>query len=525
MWSEAKYYIGVAAGLSRLRRSPRVSDPASTIRRQKGQREHYFLQLAERALSTPEHIYQQLFAWAGCTWGDLRTETGRHGLEATLRRLRAAGVYISNREFRGGAEIVRSGRSFPCAPGAFRNTTGDGSFRSVTSGSGGARFQVARNLDMLRHVEMYHQLNCEEFELERRECVLLASILPSSWPLQQLVRHRRAGAPVARWFAPEVDGPHAGQYRGATRLMCAQAYVEGGGIPFPEFIGPDGFAVVARHIANSRRRRGVHLRTSVSFGARVARSAVEQGLDISGTLFNVSGEPLTDAKRRVMEEAGAAVVAQYHATEVSAIGFGCRHMQDGNRVHLIDDANCLFTAGENGSSRGPLFVTTAAPFVPNFLVNLELDDEVTMKPTACDCRFAEAGLTTEVRDIFSYGKVTAQGMMMQSRDLAIALETRLPAQFGGIAGDYQLSEEEAGPQTQIVLRVSPRTGTRDLFAVREQLLEEIRTIYGGALSSRVWSYTDGLTVRLEEPVATPTGKVHTVRLIAATSPQDVRREN
>jgi hypothetical protein len=193
-------------------------------------------------------------------------------------------------------------------------------------------------------------------------------------------------------------------------------------------------------------------------------------------------------------------------------------MQDGNRVHLVDDANCLFTAGPDGSDRGPLFATTAAPFSPNFLINLELDDTVTLLPARCQCRFMEAGLTTEVRDIFSYSKITGQGMMLQSADLLALLEERLPARWGGIAGDYQLSEEEAGAQTQMVLRVSPRTGVRNISGVHEDFMVELRNIYGGHLSSRVWTFTGGFTVRLEEPVSTPTGKVYSIRLIGGNTP-------
>jgi hypothetical protein len=192
-------------------------------------------------------------------------------------------------------------------------------------------------------------------------------------------------------------------------------------------------------------------------------------------------------------------------------------MQDGNRVHLIDDTNCLFTSGDDGTGRGPLFATTAAPFPPNILINLELDDTVTLLPSRCGCAFATAGFTTEVRDIFSYSKITGQGMMVQSTDLMALLEERMPGRFGGIAGDYQLSEEEAGAQTQMVLRVSPRTGAQDIDALREHFFAELRNMYGGHLSSRVWSFTDGFSIRLEEPIVTATGKVPSIRLIGSTA--------
>lgn len=517
MWSEAQHYMATAAGIAKFQLAPIDRDGVETIRRQRAQRSTHFLTLAEYALGTPGHIYQRLFAWAGCEFGDLRAQVGRDGLEGTLRRLLAAGLYVSNSEFRGRKEIVRGGKHFPVEAGGFRNPGGRGQVRTRTSGSSGKPFQVEKGLAMLRHVAAYYGVNIAEFGLAERECVLLGSVLPSSWPLMYLERYRRGGAPVAKWFAPAVEGSKALAYKAVTRYICAQSYAIGRGMPFPEYLGPEGFLPVARYVAAAKRRRPVHLRSSVSFGARVAQAALEAGLDIAGTIFCVSGEPLTEGKRRVIEATGSTVIAQYHATELSAIGFGCQAMHDGNRVHLIDDANCLFTAGEDGTGRGPLFATTAAPFPPNILINLELDDTVTLLPSRCGCQFEAAGFTTEVRDIFSYSKVTGQGMMVQSMDLMALLEERMPGRFGGIAGDYQLSEEEAGSQTQMVLRVSPRTGAQDIDALREHFFAELRTMYGGHLSSRVWSFTDGFSIRLEEPIATATGKVPSIRLIGSTA--------
>ncbi len=516
MFAEAAHYLGVARGIAEFQLAPRTGDVEGAIQRQREERETHFLTLARGVLGQPDHIYRRLFDWAGCSYGDLENEVRGKGAERTLRRLREAGVYVSNHEFRGRKEIVRGGRRFEAKAGAFLNPDGQGAWRSVTSGSGGKRFQVRRKLEMLRHVEGYHTLNVREFDLGNRECVLLASILPSSWPLLQAVRHQREGAPVAKWFAPGITGAKASQYLAATRFICGQSYLLGKGLPFPEMLGADGFARVARYMEQAKRRRPVQLRSSVSFGARVAKAALEAGLDISGTLFQVSGEPLTAAKRQVMESTGSLVVAQYHATELSAIGFGCREMADGNRAHLIDDANLFFTDESAGLGRGRLFATTGATFVPNVLINLEMDDTVTLAPAGCDCAFSRAGFTTEVRDIFSYSKITGQGMMIQSHELLALLEERLPGRFGGIAGDFQLCEEEREGQTQMVLRVSPRTGIVDLQRVNDYFFEQIRMVYGGHLSHRVWSYTGGLSVVREEPVATATGKVHAIRLIGQT---------
>ena len=123
-----------------------------------------------------------------------------------------------------------------------------------------------------------------------------------------------------------------------------------------------------------------------------------------------------------------------------------------------------------------------------------------------------AGFTLQARDIFSYGKVTCQGITMYASDLIELLETTLPAQFGGSPGDYQLVELEGAGQTEMVLRVSPRPGVRHIDPVREFFIHKLGGLYGGSLSQRVWGFSGGFRVIVQEPETTFTGKVHALRL-------------
>jgi len=118
-----------------------------------------------------------------------------------------------------------------------------------------------------------------------------------------------------------------------------------------------------------------------------------------------------------------------------------------------------------------------------------------------------------VRDIFSYGKLTGQGITLFGSDAVSILETALPRRFGGSPGDYQLVEQEGGQQTEVVLRVSPRTGVGSTEDVREFFLSELRKCYGGTLAARLWKHSAGFTVMLEEPYATRGGKVLPLHLL------------
>jgi hypothetical protein len=46
---------------------------------------------------------------------------------------------------------------------------------------------------------------------------------------------------------------------------------------------------------------------SVSAAVRICLAAKENGMDISGTLFQIGGEPFTPARARVLESVGAAL--------------------------------------------------------------------------------------------------------------------------------------------------------------------------------------------------------------------------
>ena len=215
------------------------------------------------------------------------------------------------------------------------------------------------------------------------------------------------------------------------------------------------FSPVSEWIA-ARRAQGVFtsLTSYVSPAVRVAAAMKER--------LNVTGATLTDSKRAVIERAGAEIRINYATTEIGAIGASCRQMKTGNCVHLYRDALAVIShrrpAPLSDVQVNSLLFTTLLPFAPHLFINVEMDDSGTIAPAACDCALSRAGLTTCIQDIGSSGKLTGQGITLVGSDIVRILEVDLPAQFGGHPGDYQLVEHEGSSQTQITLRISPRTG-------------------------------------------------------------------
>lgn len=521
MIAEVLHYSRMALGLRQYLRSKPYPDAEAVIRHQLENRESIFLSTVRQTIfSNPGNPYHEMFRLAGCTFEDLEQAVRKSGLETALGVLHRQGIYVTHDEFKGKAEIVRSGRHIPATPASFRNPLGSGLMMSTTSGSRspGTRAPLSTKIKLYREAQT--QLRMRELGLEDYVSIELRPILPSNTGLSSCLRGKRLGHKVERWFAVGGSVRDSGHYRLATRGMVAISNLLGGGAPQPTYLTPNDFTEVAAWLAR-RRAEGAKcvVGSYTSPAVRAAAVAVEKGLDISGTEFLVAGEALTDAKRAVIERAGAVAHVSYPISEVGLVGHACRRMQTGNRVHLFHDNLAVIShkrlAPLSDVEVNSLLFTPLLPFCPYTLVNAEMDDSGVIEPAHCDCLFSRFGFTQQVRDVFSFGKLTGQGMTLIGSDLLRILEEALPSRLGGAPGDYQLVEHEGAAQTQITLRVSPRVRGISVEKVRECFLNEVRGYYGGALAARTWSHAEGVSVVVAEPLSTMTGKVLPLHLLGS----------
>ena len=525
MLQEIKFYSKTAWGLRQFLRTPPIADPEAYVRHNLANRTPNFLSLVERGIfQNPSSPYNEMFRLAACTFGDLQSEVQRNGLEPTLKRLREAGVYLTHDEFKGKTPIVRAGREIPSRDGSFRNPqVANALSEGISSGSRSKGTRSPRSIGRLLDREARFKIRNREFGLSNRIRIELKPILPSGTGLGPGQRGLREGYPVERWFAVGGGLRDSGHYRFVTHCLVRWAGLLGCRAPLPTYLAPNDFSVVAEYIAR-RRREGapaaVHAFPSPA--VRVAAAATELGLDISGTLFFVGGEALTDAKRETIQRAGAEVYPFYPISEVGPIGESCRQMNTGNCVHFYEDNVVAFVhrrrANLSDAEVNALQFTSLLKHCPHVLVNAEMDDAGVIGPAQCDgnCEFSRLGFTKQVSEIFSFGKLTGQGMTLVGTDLLKILEEILPARLGGAPGDYQLVETEGAAQTQLSLRVNPRIQAAP-EKIRECFLRELKTFYGGALASRMWSHAQGVEVVSGQPYATRTGKIHALHLLSPPS--------
>ncbi len=516
MLKEALYYSRMAWHFGRFLRMPPVRDPQALLRHHLEHRDENFLALVHRGVfENPRSPYHHLMRLAGCTFGDLGESVRRSGLEATLEKLRQNGVYLTHAEAKG-APVERHHRVIANDPAA---TANPGCSHGIESISGGSRSvgTATPTSNTYRHYRAaYDAVLREDLGVKGAAFVSLQPILPAPQGLVNSALASMHGLTVERWFAAGGAPGEGLPYRVVTHLMVLEARLLGCRLQHPTYLERDDFSPVAQWIAETRRQgRCVWVRGNVSSSTRVCAAARDGAYDIAGTIFIASGEGLTEAKRGVIESAGARACPLYVASEVGTIGMACRHVT-GNSVHLFSDSVAVIShrrpAKFSDVEVDSLLFTSLNPFASRVLINAELDDAGTIEPATCDCAFTRAGYRTVIRDVHSFGKLTGHGLSLAGTQLVSLLEDRLPARFGGVPGDYQLVEIEGADQTEVRLCVSPRVGAVDPQSVHAFFMTEIRTVYGGAISRRIWEQTSSLKVEIVEPYRTRTGKVHPLHL-------------
>jgi hypothetical protein len=514
-----RHYMALVTGLHHYLKTPVGKEPESLLREQLANRKNLWLDTVRRVVfDDPDHPYYKMFGLAGCTVPDLVESVRNKGLESTLSDLRDSGVYLSHDELKGKAPIVRSGREISSDKTSFDNPDIKSGVQTSSGGSRSEGTKITVGTACRLHWDAYYQFNIRALDLSERVQLQVKPVLPAGAGLGCCISYTRLGCPVQKWFAfggPLEDSFH---FRILTHFLVLVSRFHAVRTPFPSHLPQNDFSPAASLIAELRSRgqfSAVGCFTSPA--VRIVSTALDKGLDIRGTLFLVSGEALTSAKRELIESAGCEVLSRYHIAEVGPIGYGCRSMNKGNSVHLFSDSvaaiNYRQPAPLSDVEVNSLYFTTLLPSAAKILINADMDDVGNIEQANCDCLWCRFGFDKQISDIHSVGKLTGYGMSLVGTEIVQILEGKLPARFGGSPADYQLVEEEGKGETQLTLRVGLRVQGCSAEEIRDFFLEEIRDCYAGRLASRVWSHAEALRVTRGEPFVTPSGKVLPLQLM------------
>jgi hypothetical protein len=534
--SEARAFARFLWGLPRfLRQRMSLDEAKAIIQRRLREREQNFLDSLEAGVfANPRSPYRAMLDLAGCESGDLRQSVGQHGLEATLRRLREEGVYVTFEEFKGRAPIVRAGRQIPAGPGDFDNPHLKQYFSVTTGGSSGAGRRVSMDLThmlarlpqrvLIQHVQGIAGLPAANW-----------SDIPPAGGLTGMLMSVPAGGVPHKWFSASKGGRDGTSLRFAlaTHTALSVARLCGARVSWPEYLPFDQAGRLARWARDRLQESGgCTIHGSVSRMLRVAIAAAEEGIDLTGAIIRGGGEPPTPAKVARITRTGAVFRSSYAYTEVGSVGTSCLSSSHPNDQHFLKDHLAMIQAPRQvpgfDLEVDAFCFTTLLPTAPKLLLNVESDDYGIVETRSCGCPWEELGFPDHILDIRSFRKLTGEGVTLVGSDVERILDEVLPGRFGGSALDYQLLEEEDEQGfTRLTLLVAPGVALPDEDAPIAVMLEALHLMGARGGSSRlIWGQANTLRVRREEPRLTSRGKLMPLQLSrqvrsASPEPRDV----
>jgi hypothetical protein len=402
--------------------------------------------LRDAVFAVPHSPYRALLRHAGYGYRDVARLVQHEGPEGALGRLYRDGVYLTVDEYKGRTDVVRGSLTLRVGPEQLANVLAARHLAVSTSGSRGRPAPLFRDLEFVRRGAAWERLVAEACAGPGyRGAVWMPPGGSAVLPLLRMLMASRRAQPV--WFSqldPEAPDFPA-RYRWSARALRVAAAGAGRSFPSPIYAPVDDPSPVLGWVDGARRagRRAV-LVCVASAVVALALAAGRARRDLANLVCWAMGEPMTAARRAIIEAAGATVVPIYGSMESGSLAFGCLSPQAPDDLHVLRHASALVAAGDaRPPSRLParaILVTSLDRASSLVLLNTSLGDQASLVERACGCPFDAHGWTTHIQEIDSFEKLTARGMNLLDAEVAHTLEEVLPGRFGGAPTDYQLVE-------------------------------------------------------------------------------------
>jgi hypothetical protein len=513
IWAGGQFFLQLPGYLRR----PLTLDAARlSLSERLSRRDDSFLEkLRLDIYEQPSSPYLQLLRHAGCEFEEIESGVRRDGLEATLRRLFQAGVYLTVDEFKGRKAARRGSAEFPVRPEMLQAPRASYHLPSRSGGSRSEGTPVMTDLSFIRTCAANSAVSLGARGQHNWRKTIWES--PGAGLRFRTVKYAGFGDPPSATFS-QVDPDSydiPAYFRWNLRLMCWVSPLARRPIPWPVYAPLSDPSALAGWLRQTLRAGATpHLQTFPGSAVVLSRWAIENDYDISGTWLTVAGEPITPARRATMKAAGCHVIPRYGSMETGAIGYGCAHGQHADDMHLLSDMYGVIQAGNDVQAAGlpatALLITSLHPQSPFVMLNLSMGDQAEMSRRRCGCPLEEAGWSSHLWNVRSFEKLTSGSVTFEGTALIPVLEETLPARFGGESTDYQLAEAESAVGEPVLeLIVHPRLGELDEQAIAEEFLSALsRGSASDGMMIRRWRDAGTLRVERREPSITKAGKIN-----------------
>jgi hypothetical protein len=513
--STAKAYVNFALGLRAFLRVKWTPDEVKdTIRDQITHREENFLStIRTNIFDHPTSPYLPLLDRAKITYEDIETLVATHGLEGALSELYDAGVYVTFEELKGRIPIKRGDLEYHVENSDFDSPNLTEAFITQSGGSTGKPSRTKLDLDYLMYHSRIYALMCDTFGVFNVPTSTWTDFFPVLTNTNMSLRTSLRGTRPHKWFSPTRFATLSPRwyYTLLNYLMAVIVRLHGQFYPFPEVVPVDDPSPIVRWIVKTLEEHGrCMMGMTVSRALRLSITAQELGLDLTGTVFIVGGEPSTDSKIKMIEASGAIHVSQFSFTEAGTIAIACSQPNPKGDMHFMSNHMAMIQrpVTVHDQTVDALCLTTLMPFSPKTLLNAQTDDFGTVEVRDCGCPLYELGFDRHIYNLRSYRKLTGEGVTLVGTDMQNILEQVFPEKFGGSSLDYQLVEEEGeNGFTKLMLYVSPHIQIEDDQILIDTLLEAMK---GSAPSIQIarpsFQQAQTVGIRRQKPILTARGK-------------------
>jgi hypothetical protein len=483
-----------------------------------------FITIVEKGIfENDKSPYKQMLQSAGIHKDDVKKWVENDGIEKTLVHLLNEGIYFTVDEFKGKKDVIRNGIKFKCSESDFDNPYVKEAYevRSGASRSAGTRVRI--DFEYLTKRAMYDAYLLGMFGLMNSPIANWFPLFPGAPGINSSLRFSKIGNPPKKWFSQVKARQIKVNWEKVlgAKLIFTIARLYGVPIADPEYVDLNSAHIIASWASNmcSEYSKCV-IYTFAASAVRICLAAQENNINIKGTFFLVTGEPLTEKKKSEIENTGAKAIPVYGISEAGVVAAGCNCNDCGiqsDHCHLYKDSTALILHNYIDSQRDlsvDSFLFTNLMFEsPKILLNVGMGDYGHVEEKETDCEFGKMGFSTHLSGIRSYEKLTGEGVTFVDTDFMNIIENKLPERFGGSSTDYQLIEcEEQGGLNKLKLLVNPKIKDIDEEQLKSAFIYYLKNSKASPESwtqsgTVMWEQVDIIKIERKEPVTTRSGKI------------------